>query len=421
MPDARNLLKEFFFHAVDEVRAPARLTATLPPPPSGRTLVLAAGKAGGAMAASVEAAWNGPLSGIAVTPPGYEVPLKRIETMIAGHPFPDERSVIAASRFLEEARKLTAADLALVLLSGGGSALLAMPAPGLTLEDKQAVTRALFAAGAGIGEINTVRKHLSAIKGGRLARAAAQARVVTRAISDVAGDDLGAIASGPTLGDASTAAEALAILRQHGIAAPNRVFERLEKAETETPEPDGPGVAAADVRIIASGADALAAAGARARALGFTVHDLGDRISGEAREVAREHAARALSLVTQGGRHVILSGGEVTVTLGAACGQGGPNREYALALALYLGGHRGMAALAADTDGIDGSGSAAGAFVLPDTPERAQAANLDAAAMLDGHDSGAFFDRLGDSFVTGPTRTNVNDFRAIVVDGAIDA
>lgn len=421
MRDARQLLGELFHHAVDHVRASGRLTAALPSPPEGRTLVLAAGKAAGDMARTVEAVWSGPLSGAAVTPPGYEVPLTRIESLTAGHPVPDRRSVAAAARFLALAGELTADDLALVLLSGGGSALLALPAPGLALEDKQAVTRALFSAGADIHEINTVRKHLSAIKGGRLARAAAPARVVTRAVSDVAGDDPAVIASGPTVGDATTVADALDVIRRRGIAGPARVLEWLATQTAETPKPEDPDMAAADFRIVASGRDLLAAAAERADRLGFTVHDLGDRVCGEAREVARTHAEQARRLAAQGGRHVILSGGEVTVTLGASAGLGGPNREYALALALFLHGHPQIAALAADTDGIDGSGPAAGAFILPDTPARAHQMKLDAQAMLDAHESGIFFDRLGDNFITGPTKTNVNDFRAIVVDGAIDA
>lgn len=424
MTDARPLLRDLFFRAVGRVRDPARLLTTLPEPPRGRTLLLAAGKAAGEMARTVEENWDGPLTGLAVTPSACEVPLKRLETTSAGHPFPDKRSVRAASRCLALARDLTADDLALVLLSGGGSALLSLPAPGLTLADKQAITKALFATGADIHAINTVRKHLSAIKGGRLARAAAPARVITRAVSDVAGDEPGVIASGPTVGDPTTAAEALAVLRAHGVQIPERVSAWLASPQAETPKPEDPDMEAAGFRIVASARDAVETAAALAARRGFTVHNLGEAVCGEARDAARDHAKRALTLAAScqtGERHVLLSGGEVTVTLGDCSGEGGPNREFALALALTLQDHPAIAALAADTDGIDGRGEAAGAFVLPGTLARAQALGLNATAMLDAHRSGAFFDRLGMSFITGPTRTNVNDLRMIVIDGSAAA
>ncbi|CAN0458007.1 unnamed protein product, partial [Discosporangium mesarthrocarpum] len=386
----------------------------LPEPPAGRTLVLAAGKAAASMAHAVERHWPGDINGLAVTRYGHGMDCAAIEVVEAGHPLPDAAGRAAAARFLELARGLTANDLLLCLMSGGASALLVEPAAGLSLDEKQAVNKALLHSGAPIDEMNCVRKHLSAIKGGRLAAAAYPARVVTLAISDVPGDDPAVIGSGPTVGDPTTCADALAIAAAHGIALPAAAETALSTGAWESVKTDDPVLAGVDFGMIARPADAQAAAAEVARKAGLVATLLGDDLEGEARDVAAGHAGLALTAAPG----VILSGGETTVTVDAAGpppGRGGRNCEYLLALAIALDGAAGIHALACDTDGIDGTEDAAGAVIAPDTLPRAAALGLDAHAMLRGHDSYTLFERLGDLIVTGPTRTNVNDFRAILI------
>ncbi|HUK58629.1 MAG TPA: glycerate kinase [Stellaceae bacterium] len=412
------------FDAALEAADPARCVPPhLPPPPQGRTVVVGAGKAAAAMARAVEDHWPGVLEGIVVTRYGHGVPCRRIEVVEASHPVPDAAGADAARRILATVKGLASNDLVLCLISGGASALLALPAEGLTLDDKRAVTQTLLRSGADISEINCVRKHLSAIKGGRLAAAAAPATVVTLAISDVAGDDPAVIGSGPTVPDPTTFAEARAILARYAITLPPAVARRLAAGEDETPKPGDPVFARCSYRLVATPQVALERAAAVARAEGLTPIVLGDRIEGEAREVAkvmagiaRQAAAGrlvageyALSLPA-----VLLSGGETTVTVRGR-GRGGPNSEFILALALALRGARGIHAIACDTDGIDGSEDNAGALCSPDTLARASSLGLDLAAHLADNDAWGAFDGLGDLVVTGPTLTNVNDFRAIFV------
>ena len=420
----RDLLLGSFHAAVAAVGAERVLPAHLPAPPRGRTLVVGAGKAAAAMAAAVEAHWRGDLeriSGIVVTRYGHGLPTRCIEVVEASHPAPDAAGQRAAARLLQAVHGLTADDLVLVLLSGGGSALLAAPMAGITLDDKRGVTKALLACGANIGEINCVRKHLSAIKGGRLALAAAPARVLTLAISDVPGDDLSTIASGPTVPDPTTCADALEIADRYGIELPAAARAALQDGRAETPKPGNPGFARCESHIIATAQASLAAAAELARSRGIVPLVLGDAIEGEAREAARVLGGIALSCATHGvplaAPCVLLSGGETTVTVRAA-GRGGRNAEFLLGLALALGGHPRISAIACDTDGIDGSEDNAGAMVLPDTPARAAAAEIDLRARLAQNDAFSVFSALGDLVVTGPTRTNVNDFRAILIDPA---
>jgi hydroxypyruvate reductase len=361
------------------------------------------------MAKAVEDRWARPLSGIAVTRYGHGVPCRRIEVVEAGHPVPDDAGLAAARRILAGAGALGPDDLFLALVSGGGSALLALPAPGVSLADKQALTRKLLASGATIGEINCLRKHLSAVKGGRLAAAAAPAKVVTLVISDVPGDDPATIASGPTVPDPTTLAQARAILAKYRLEPPAAIERVLADSANESPKlAAGP----IDVRIVARARDSLAAAAEVARAAGYPPVVLGGDLEGEARVVAAEHAA----LAARPGPVALISGGETTVTLGAGGGRGGRNSEYLLALTVALGGRPGVHAIACDTDGIDGSEDNAGAVMGPDTLARATVAGLDAAGCLARHDSYGFFAALGDLVVTGPTRTNVNDFRAVLVE-----
>ena len=407
------ILSELFGSAIEAANPIFAVPPHLPPPPKGRTLVLAAGKAAAAMAYAVEADWPGELSGIAVTRYGHGIRCEKIEVIEAGHPLPDDAGRGAARRFIEEARALGPDDLLLFLVSGGASALLVEPAPGLSLEEKQEITKALLASGAPIGEMNCLRKHLSAIKGGRLAAVAAPARVVTLAISDVPGDDPAVIGSGPTVGDPRTCADALAIAARRGISLPEAARNALSAGAWESVKPGDPLLANTVYEIIAKPSDSLAAAAARARddfALKAVV--LGHDIEGEAREVAVQHAA----LAKRSGPGVILSGGETTVSVAGNPGHGGRNCEYLLALAIALDGAPGIHAIACDTDGIDGTEDAAGAVIGPDTLERARAAGLDPAAMLAAHESYTFFDTIDDLIMTGPTRTNVNDFRAILIE-----
>ncbi|PWR18757.1 glycerate kinase type-2 family protein [Zavarzinia compransoris] len=388
----------------------------LPPVPKGRTVAVGAGKAAAAMAAALDRAWTGPLSGLVITRHGHGLPAGRIEVVEAGHPLPDDQGPRAAARILDLVRGLGPDDLVIALVSGGGSALMALPAPGLTLADKQAVTRALLRAGTPIGEINVVRKHLSAIKGGRLALAAAPAPLAALLVSDVPGDDPATIASGPTVPDPSTLAEARAIVERWRLDVPAAVAAHLRAPAAETPKPGDPRLARQGATVILRPADVLAAAEAAARAADRTVLNLGDRVEGEARRIGAEHARLALANRDRGPL-AILSGGELTVTIAGDGGAGGPNKEYLLGLALGLGGAPGIRALAVDTDGIDGTSPDAGARIDPTTLARARALGLDAAALLAANRSRTFFEALGDLVVTGPTRTNVNDFRAIIVDG----
>lgn len=390
----------------------------LPKPPKGRTIVIGCGKAAASMARAVEDHWQGELSGLVVTRYGHRAPTRRIEVVEAAHPVPDLAGREAAERILGLVKGLSADDLVLFLASGGGSALLSMPAPGLTLADKQAINKALLSSGANITEMNCVRKHLSAIKGGRLAAACAPAKVVTLAISDIPGDDPAVIASGPTVADPTTFADAIAILDKYGIREPLAVLNHLRAARDETPKPGDPRLANTELHMIATPQMSLEAAATVAREAGITPVILGDAIEGEAREVALVHAgiARQVRRHGQPARPpcVLLSGGETTVTVRGR-GRGGRNAEFLLALAVALGGDPGIAALAGDTDGIDGTEDNAGAILLPDSLARATARDMDAKAMLADNDGYSFFSGLGDLIKTGPTLTNVNDFRAILI------
>lgn len=408
------------FRAAVAAADPAAVTpGFLPAAPKGRLVVLGAGKAAAAMARAVEDHWSGALEGLVVTRYGHAVACRRIEVVQANHPTPDAAGERAAARILDMAKALGPDDLALCLISGGGSALLSLPAAGLTLADKQAVNAALLRSGAPIGEMNAVRKHLSSIKGGRLAGAAYPARMLTLIISDAPGDDPAVVASGPTVADPTTFAQARDILRRRGVSAPRAVIEHLERAEDETPKPGDPRLVRSAAKIIANARLSLDAAAEVARAAGFAPVMLGDAIEGEARDVGADHARMALA-VARGERRdkrpcVLLSGGETTVTVRGK-GRGGRNGEYLLGVALALDGAKGIYAIAADTDGLDGSERNAGAFVTPDTLRRARAKGLDPQALLGANDSYAVFEAAGDLVTTGPTLTNVNDFRAILVE-----
>ena len=416
--DERTFLRALFDAAI-AAADPAKVVPThLPPPPKGRTIVLGAGKASAAMAKAVEDNWPGELSGLVVTRYGHAVPCQRIEIVEAAHPVPDEAGRAAARRILDLAKTAGPDDLVLCLISGGGSALSALPAEGITLADKQAVNRALLASGADIGAMNVVRKHLSAIKGGRLAAAAWPAPMVSLLISDVPGDDPSVIASGPTVPDPSTYAEAREILARYAIALPEAVATRLAAAEDETPKPGDERLSRATTTIVASPLASLEAAAAVARQAGVTPLILGDALEGEAREVGHVMAGMAISARLHGhpagAPAVLLSGGETTVTVRAR-GKGGRNTEFLAGLAVALDGAPGIFALAGDTDGIDGSEDNAGAVTGPGCLLRAGAAGIDAKAMLANNDGYGFFAALNDLVMTGPTLTNVNDFRAILV------
>ena len=423
----RDLLRRLFDAAVAAADPLVVLAPHLPPPPppAGRAVVVGVGKAAAKMALAVERAWpDRPLSGLVVTTYGADLPDpppgRRIPIRFSSHPVPDAAGAAAAREILDAVRGLSRDDLVLFLVSGGGSALSTLPAAGLTLEDLAAVNRALLASGAPIGEMNCIRKHLSAFSGGRLAAAAHPARVVTLAISDVPGDDPAVIASGPTVPDPSTFADARALVARHGMRLPDAVARHLERAEDETPKPGDPLLAGHELRMVATPMLALRAAAAAARGSGLSPLILGDALEGEARELGTVLAGLARGVVAHGeplGRPaVLLSGGEATVTLPpGARGGGGRSTECLLGLALALAGEPGVWALCADTDGIDGKSDAAGAVAAPDTLVRARAAGLDPRAMLAGHDSYGLFDVLGDLVRTGPTLTNVNDFRAVLV------
>jgi hydroxypyruvate reductase len=425
--DPRALLGHLYEVAVARALPARVLGAQLPPPPDptkGRTLVLGAGKAGGAMARALEAAWpvDAPLSGLVITryghcPPDYRP--QRIEVLEAAHPVPDAAGERGAARMLELARGLGADDLVICLISGGGSALMALPAEGLTLADKQAINKALLNSGAAIDEMNCVRKHLSRIKGGRLAAACAPARVLTLTISDVPGDDPALIASGPTVADASTCADALAVCERHAIALPPAARAGLLSGRFETIKPGDARLAGHELRMLATPQMSLQAAAEAARALGLSAHVLSDEIEGESREIGRMHAALARAVARRGEPFarpcVLLSGGETTVTVRNKGGRGGRATEFLLGCALALQGEPGVHVLAADTDGIDGVEDNAGAFVGPDTLARAAAAGLSARDRLEANDAYNFFAPLGDLLVTGPSFTNVNDFRALLI------
>jgi glycerate-2-kinase len=420
---ARALLRRLFDTAIRAADPLAILAAHLPPPPRGRVVVIGAGKSASVMAAAVEAAWpEVALSGLVVTRYGHAVPTQRIETVEASHPVPDAAGAAAAARILALVQGLTPDDMVLALISGGGSALLALPAAGLTLDDKQAVNRALLASGATIHEMNCVRRHLSAIKGGRLAAAAFPAQVVTLAISDVPGDDPTVIASGPTVPDPSSFAEARAILARYGAEVPEAVTAHLAAAADETTKPGDPRLARTDFRMIATPQMALEAVAAEARAIGLPALLLGDALEGEAATVGTVLAGIARSVRAHGHPQrapcLLLSGGETTVTIRPGTpkgGRGGRNSECLLGLALALAGEEGIWTLMGDTDGIDGSEENAGAIATPDTISRALTVGIDPRLSLSSHDSYGLFATLGDTIVTGPTLTNVNDLRLILI------
>jgi len=417
-PKPRDLLRAMFDAAIAAAQPALCVPRFLPQPPKGRLVVIGAGKASAAMAQAVEQHWPGPLSGLVVTRYGYAVPCTRIDIVEAAHPVPDAAGQAAARRMLEVVRGLTADDLVLCLVSGGGSSLLPLPLGGLSLQDKQALNRDLLASGASISEMNCVRRHLSAIKGGRLAAACAPAKVVNLLLSDVPGDSAVDIASGPTVPDESTCADALDILRRYAIQVPAAALALLESGEGETLKPGDPRLPEIQTHFIATPQMALEAAARVARDAGLAAHILGDAIEGESRDVAKTLGGMSLQVARRSQPFappcVLLSGGETTVTVRGP-GRGGRNVEFLLSLGLMLRGERGVYALAGDTDGVDGQEEIAGALLTPDTLERAWALGLNPRAHLDDNDGHGFFEALGDSVVTGPTLTNVNDFRAILI------
>ena len=415
----RAVLMDVFRAAVKAVDPLEIIAPHLPPPPKGRTIVIGAGKASARMAEGVERHWQGPIEGLVVTRYGHGAATRHIEIIEAGHPVPDEAGHIAAGRMLDMVKNLSADDLVLCLISGGGSALMSLPAPGLSVQEKRDINRALLRSGAPIDAMNCVRKHLSAIKGGRLALAAWPARVVTLVVSDVPGDDPAVVASGPTLADSSTSADALRILEQYAVPISPAVRALLADPANETPKPGDARLAGHHAAIIATAQEALDAAARAASAAGYTPLILSNSMEGEAREVAIVHAgiARQVLLHDQPLPKpcMILSGGETSVTVRGQ-GRGGRNAEFLLALALALQGLPRVHAIACDTDGIDGTEDNAGALLDPDTLARAAQLGLDARALLANNDGYSFFAALGDLVITGPTRTNVNDFRAILIE-----
>jgi glycerate 2-kinase len=414
----RELLRKMFDAAVDAALPEKSVKKFLPMSPKGRTIVVGAGKASAAMAKAFEEAWAGPLEGLVVTRYGHGVRCNRIKIVEASHPVPDAAGEQAAQDILKMVQGFTEDDLVVALISGGGSSLLSLPAPGITAEEKRAVNTALLASGAPIQEMNVVRKHLSAIKGGRLAAAAFPARVETLVISDVPGDDLSAVASGPTVADKTTFADAFGIIAKYNIKVPPTVLSHLRRGDDETPKPGDPRLARATAHLIASPQASLEAAAAVARNNGYTPLILGDALEGEARELGIMMAGMALQArrFAQPAKPpcVLISGGETTVTL-RGDGVGGRNVEFLLSLALKLHGADGIHAIACDTDGVDGGADVAGAVITPDTLRRARHIGLDAAAMLGRNDAHTFFAKLGDQVITGPTLTNVNDFRTVII------
>ncbi|WP_262389601.1 glycerate kinase type-2 family protein [Cupriavidus campinensis] len=421
---ARQLLREMFQAAIYAAQPARTLAAHLPPPPKGRTIVIGAGKASAAMARALEDAWPHPLErlerleGLVVTRYGYAVDCARIEIVEAAHPVPDAAGFHAAQRMLERVSGLTEDDLVICLISGGGSALLPLPLAGMSLADKQAVNQSLLKSGATISEMNTVRRHLSAIKGGRLAAACHPARVCNLLLSDVPGDDPIDIASGPTVPDPTTRADALAIVRRYGIDVPPHVLAVLEADAAESIKPGDTRLPHIDTTLIATPRLALEAAAEVARRAGLRAYLLGDAIEGEARDVGKVMGGLALEVARHGQPFtapcVLLSGGETTVTV-RGNGRGGRNVEYLLSLALTLRGEPGVYAIAGDTDGVDGQEEIAGALAGPDTLARAWQLGIRPQDALSANDGHGFFEALGDAVVTGPTLTNVNDFRAILI------
>ena len=418
LDDPRQFLQDLFRLAVTAADPQQALKRYLPRNTARRVRVIGAGKAAASMASALEQHWAGEVSGLVVTPYSHALHCQRIEVLEAAHPVPDAQGELAAQRMLALVSDLQADDLVICLLSGGGSALLSLPAPTITLAEKQTLSRQLLQCGATIGEINCVRKHLSAIKGGRLARACYPAQLITYAISDVPGDQPDVIASGPTVADPTTSAQALAVLLRFDIPLAPHTVDWLQNPASETLKAGDAALVGSEFHLIATAQQSLESAARAARDAGLEVLLLGDSIEGEAREVARVHAAMALSARQQGEPAsppcLILSGGETTVTVNGQ-GRGGRNSEFLLSLASALAGTPGIYALAADTDGLDGSGNNAGAILTPDSWQRARALGLDAAAMLNDNDSYGFFAALDDLIVTGPTRTNVNDFRAVLI------
>jgi hydroxypyruvate reductase len=409
----RSQLRGLFDAALMAVDPAKRVAAALPPPPRGRTIVLGAGKASARMAQAVDVAWQGPLSGLVVTRYGHGAACDRIEIVEAGHPVPDAAGEVAARRVLDLASTAGPDDLVIVLMSGGGSSLLTVPAPGVTTEELRQVNRALLQCGAPIGEVNTVRRHLSAIKGGRLAKACGRARLVTLVVSDVPGDDPAVVASGPTVPDSTTPATALSILQDYGIPVAPSVRSVLTQRGSVLLDPS----VEREVKVVAAADMALRAAHTQAELFGFEAINLGGALEGESREVAATQAGLALGLqLKRGGRpRVLLSGGETTVTVRGK-GRGGRNSEFLLALALALNGAQGVVALACDTDGIDGVEDNAGGLIDSHSLRRAGRMGLNPSALLRDNDAYTFLERLDDLIITGPTRTNVNDFRAIIVE-----
>ena len=419
MTDApRELLTRLFAAAVNSAQPGHCIPRFLPEPPKGRTIVIGAGKASAAMAQALERNWPGPLEGLVVTRYGYAVPCERIEIVEAAHPVPDAAGRVAAGRLLARVQGLSADDLVICLISGGGSALMPLPGEGVSLEDKQAINRALLQSGATISEMNCVRRHLSAIKGGRLAAACHPARVVNLLISDVPGDNPMDIASGPTVADPTTCADALEIIRRYRIALPEGARQLLESGAGETLKPGDPRLETVITHLIATPQRALEAAAQVAQQAGITPLILGDSIEGEARDVGKVMAGIALQVRNHdqpfAAPCVLLSGGETTVTVRGK-GRGGRNVEFLLSLVLGLRGAPGVYALAGDTDGVDGQEEIAGAIATPDTLARAWAMGVRPLDSLDNNDGHGFFGMLGDSLVIGPTLTNVNDFRAILI------
>lgn len=417
--DRRQLLRSMFDAAVASAQPALCLPPFLPAQPKGRTIVIGAGKASAAMARALEQHWSGPLEGLVVTRYGYEVPCKRIDIVQAAHPVPDAAGLLATQRILDAVSDLTPDDLVIALISGGGSSLLVAPGPGLTLADKQAVNIGLLKSGASISEMNCVRRHLSSIKGGRLGAACHPARLLTLLISDVPGDAPVDIASGPTVADPSTCADALAIVDRYRIELPPAVRSLLESGQGESVKPGDARLVGSETRMITAPQMALEAAARVARSAGIASYILSDSLEGEAREVGKTLAGIARQVALHGQPFtppcVLLSGGETTVTV-QGNGRGGRNVEFLLALAVALDGLTAIHAIAGDTDGVDGAEEIAGAVITPDTLARAWGLGINPRASLDNNDGHGFFQALGDSVVTGPTLTNVNDFRAIVID-----
>ena len=416
----RQLLRQLFDAAVAAAQPDLCLPAYLPEPPRGRLIVIGAGKASAAMASAAERSYPGRLEGIVVTRYGYAVPCRQIEIVESGHPMPDAAGMVAAQRMLEQVAGLTADDLVLCLISGGGSALLPLPADGLTLKDKQAISNVLLKSGATIAEINCVRRHLSAIKGGRLAAACSPARVLNLIISDVPGDDPINIASGPTVADPTTCRDAMGILQRYRIEMLPPIRRCLESGAGESIKPGSAQLPQIETRLVATPQMALQAAAEMARRNGIEAHILSDAIEGEARDVGSVMAAIAVQVATRSQPFcppcVLLSSGETSVTV-KGDGRGGRNVEFLLSMGIALQGQAGIYALAGDTDGVDGVEEIAGAYLTPDTLTRARALGMQPVASLARNDAHEFFGVLGDSLITGPTRTNVNDFRAVLITG----